>query len=872
MNVKSLAKPVFSLLGVAGLLLVIYGIVLAYIPFEATGHIAGTLPPRFRAVISVDLDNDGDLDLVTGSSSYTGYELVAWENDGWPFDTGWNQQDIGNLSHVYALAAGDLDNDGDMDIISGQESGSRLLVWQNDGTPFNGPWSSNNVGSFPTGARVEGIAVGDLDNDGDLDIVSGTGLDEWLPSANYKVAVWQNDGTPFSGTWPTNDVYVVTYSVHAVAVGDLDDDGWLDIVAGINHAPPVGTEEEPADPATWHPNYELRAYRNDSTPFTGTWPQTNVGRDPETATFASGRYHGYWGAIIYDVALADLDNDGDLDIASAEHVEGDYQIKVWENDGTPFDGLPATTHWTWQPTAVWVDAPWMSASVYDVATGDFNNDGHMDLVTASGEFWETVVWENDGHPFGAFITDTTWIRNDMYPYVSAGALCVASGDLDQDGYLDVAHGSGDFFDIGTSHDLVLWRNRNGVGPATQVIVEDLATCGGREIFTATLGTGASLTAYSNSHDADDDFDQNVAVAWSLLNIAGDVTAADLVPAGNNRSATFTAHQIGAARILANHATLTDDTTGFITVTLEIEAASNPAMVGDTGGTAINATLVNPNLSPVVNGTVVTFTTDLGSFGGQSTVTRTTAEGVATANLTGSSLGTATVHVTGNTSQGWITVTFIVGHPYTVMLAANPTSITANGTATSLVTATVSDQYGHPVADGTAITFTTSRGSLPSAPYVTTTSSGVATALLTAGTTAGQAIVTANAGTAQGQTTVQLTPGALHHFSLNVPASGMAGQPFTLTITARDQYNNVITNFSQNVTLSTPNGGAISPTVAQGTDFVAGVWSKPVTLTQAGENRTIVVTAGSVSNQTVIDLAPADPLPHKTFLPIVLRNH
>jgi hypothetical protein len=870
MNVKSAIKSALSVLSAICLLLAVLEGVWAHIPFEENGHVVGTLPARFRATVSVDLDGDGDLDLITGSDHHTGYELVAWENDGWPFDTGWPQHNIGNQSSsVYAVAVGDLDNDGDLDIISGQSSAPRLLVWQNDGTPFDGPWSSYSIGAPP--ARVEGLDVGDLDNDGDLDIVSGTGFDEWLPSNNYKVTVWQNDGTPFVGTWSANDVYVVTYSVHAVAVGDLDNDGWLDIVAGVNHAEPVGTEEEPADPATWHPNYELRAYRNDGTPFAGAWPQTNVGRDPETATFASGRYHGYWGAIVYDVALADLDNDGDLDIASAEHVEGDYQVKVWQNDGTPFDGLPAAEHWTWQPTAVWVGAPWMSASVYDVTAGDFNNDGYVDLATASGEVQEIVVWENDGHPFGSSITDTTWIRNDLGRYTSDYALAVAAGDFDLDGYLDVAHGSGDFFNSGENHDVVIWRNRNGVGPATRVVVEDLATCGGREIFTATLGTGASLTVYSNSHDADDDFNQNVAVAWSLTNIAGDVTAADLTPAGNNRSATFTAHQIGAARILADHATLTDDATGFITVTLEIEAASNPAMIGDTGGTAISATLVDPDLTPVADGTVVTFTTNLGDFDGQATVARTTTGGVAAATLTGADLGLATVTVTGNTSQGWITVTFIVGKPYTVTLGANPTGITANGAATSLVTATVLDQYGHPVADGTAITFTTSLGSLPGAPYVTTTSSGVATALLTAGTTAGQATVTADAGTAQGQTTVQFTPGALHHFDLQVPSSGTAGQPFNLTIIARDQFNNVITNFAQNVSLSTTNGGAVSPTVAQGADFASGVWTGPVTLTNDGQDRVIVVASGGVSSQTTIDLASDDPLPHKIFLPAILRN-
>jgi len=420
---------------------------------EDTGHTAGTLASRFWAIVSVDLDGDGDLDLITGGDSNPDYEVIAWENDGTPFETGWSQHNIGDLGSAYGVAVGDLDNDGDVDVISGHDSSPRLVVWENDGTPFEGSWSGHSVGSPAT--RVNDVALGDLDNDGDLDIVSANG------GPTGKVTAWENDGSPFIGTWGSTDVCTVTYSVNAAAMGDLDHDGYVDIVVGTSHAPAMGTAEDPVDSSLWPNVYELRAYQNDGTPFAGAWPQTNVGRDPETATFGSGRYHGYWGATVFSVALADLDNDGDLDIISTDHLEGDYQIKVWENDGTPFDGQPEEEHWTWQPTAAGVYAPWMSSSVYDVTTGDVNNDGHVDLITASGEFYETVVWESDGRPFGSIITDTTWIRHNLGRFTSEGALSVAVGDFDQDGDLDIAHGSGSRWSSEGNHDVVAWLNRSG---------------------------------------------------------------------------------------------------------------------------------------------------------------------------------------------------------------------------------------------------------------------------------------------------------------------------------------------------------------------------------------------------------------------------
>jgi len=156
---------------------------------------------------------------------------------------------------------------------------------------------------------------------------------------------------------------------------------------------------------------------------------------------------------------------------------------------------------------------------------------------------------------------------------------------------------------------------------------------------------------------------------------------------------------------------------------------------------ITATVEDKHKNPVVNGTVVTFSTSLGSLG-SSKITKYTSGGIATATLTSDISGTATITVTSDSISDTASVTFWVGPPYTVAVEAHPTRIFADGVSTSAITATVRDAYDYPVLNGTVVTFTTSLGSLGSSTVTKTTSSGVATATLTSITTTGTATIIA----------------------------------------------------------------------------------------------------------------------------------
>jgi len=103
--------------------------------------------------------------------------------------------------------------------------------------------------------------------------------------------------------------------------------------------------------------------------------------------------------------------------------------------------------------------------------------------------------------------------------------------------------------------------------ATQILVETAADGSGSSIPAQNIITGNSLMVYSVSRSAATIFIENAAAdSWSLVSKTGGVVDGDLVPAGDMKSATFTAHAAGTARIRATKAGLNPVDSGVLTVT------------------------------------------------------------------------------------------------------------------------------------------------------------------------------------------------------------------------------------------------------------------------------------------------------------------
>ena len=196
----------------------------------------------------------------------------------------------------------------------------------------------------------------------------------------------------------------------------------------------------------------------------------------------------------------------------------------------------------------------------------------------------------------------------------------------------------------------------------------------------------------------------------------------------------------------------------------ITLSADPASISPDGysSSRITATVYDSSGNPAPNGTTVTFTTNLGSFSGSTSISVSTSDdtGVVTVSLiAGATSGTATITAEANSISQSITVSISGGGTASITLTADPTSIPPDGFSSSTITATIYDSSGSPVPAGTYITFTTNLGSFPggtSDSGWTLDDTGVVTVSLIAGTRSGIATVTAKSNNVTQAVTVTFT--------------------------------------------------------------------------------------------------------------------
>ncbi len=182
-----------------------------------------SLNPGFRcSPVFVDIDKDNDFDIVSGADNGM---ISCYINNGSTFSTNtmyFSSIDVGFAS---APAFVDIDGDGDEDVLIGAETGSSYLFLQREGnsfiTPAINPFSSI---TFPNYSRP---SFSDLDNDGDFDLIIGKSFGE----VNY----YENIGNAQNAQWQRNDALVLELKVKqssAPGFADLDNDGRIDCVVG----------------------------------------------------------------------------------------------------------------------------------------------------------------------------------------------------------------------------------------------------------------------------------------------------------------------------------------------------------------------------------------------------------------------------------------------------------------------------------------------------------------------------------------------------------------------------------------------------------------------------------------------------------------
>jgi hypothetical protein len=328
-----------------------------------------------------DVDNDGDLDLLFSNTSSSTYSNRLYINDGFGIYTDETDLRLPTVKNV-ASAFVDVERDGDLDIY-GCESFSEDYLYINDGL---GVFSDESKRiPLEEDSRSMDAAFGDVDSNLDLEIV--------IAEFNFRFnRLLLNNSSGFFSYAPPWRFPTGQDNSNGVAFGDVDGDYDLDVIFS---------------------NEWISGARNVLVINNGNGYFTD-----ETFDRMPDNYQ-----VSTSVILGDVDIDGDLDIFVPNAFLSSMNKLLINNGSGYFSDESA------------LRLPMIEDISTDAAFGDVDNDNDLDIVIANdytqGQGYSNRLYINDGNGFFADETDT------RYPAGGDNAFDILFGDVDRDGDLDI---------------------------------------------------------------------------------------------------------------------------------------------------------------------------------------------------------------------------------------------------------------------------------------------------------------------------------------------------------------------------------------------------------------------------------------------------
>ena len=318
-----------------------------------------------------DIDGDGDLDIVIGTFAEGKGQILWFENGSASGQGAWARHEVGG-GFAHDVVVGDVNGDGRPDIVTCDKK--KLVLWLQV-TPDR--FEERVI----VGRPGEGIALADIDGDGDHDLVFGGA---WLENPGSRNA---------AGPWKPHPIAPNWHRDTKVAVADMNGDGRPDVVLSVS---------EGKGSLSW--------FESPTAPRTGVWIEHPI----ETGALEGA----------HSLQVADFDEDGRLDVVTAEmHTSSKKQVLVYFNKGNTFTRTILSREGS-----------------HNMRIADIDGDGDYDIVgkNYAGAGRVVELWEN----LGSRSTAWTYMSIDAdRPGSQKGKMGLVFADADRDGRTDVIAGA-----------------------------------------------------------------------------------------------------------------------------------------------------------------------------------------------------------------------------------------------------------------------------------------------------------------------------------------------------------------------------------------------------------------------------------------------